>query len=149
MVSPQTPRDRFLKPAEAATLLGIEPKIVRRLVASGRLPAIQRGPSFIRVSEADVRRLREDLATHPFINLASEKPPSRRRFLSATVRATVWDKTNGACWYCRKAMHPLRDLTVDHVIPVCRGGTDDLDNLVPCCSSCNSKKSGRDGWVAA
>lgn len=31
-------------------------------------------------------------------------------------------------------------MTIDHVIPVVAGGTDDLANLVPACGLCNSAK---------
>lgn len=31
-------------------------------------------------------------------------------------------------------------LTIDHVIPRCRGGEDTWENLVVACSSCNTKK---------
>lgn len=34
--------------------------------------------------------------------------------------------------------------TVDHVIPVARGGTNDASNLVPACGPCNYSKGGRD-----
>jgi 5-methylcytosine-specific restriction endonuclease McrA len=30
--------------------------------------------------------------------------------------------------------------TVDHIIPVAKGGTDDLDNLVAACKRCNFSK---------
>ena len=59
------------------------------------------------------------------------------------VRAEVWDKTGGVCWYCGCQTNPFRDFTVDHMHPVARGGTDDIDNLVPACRSCNSAKGCR------
>lgn len=40
------------------------------------------------------------------------------------------------CAYCGT----LAKLTVDHVIPVSRGGKDEPSNVVPACSSCNSSK---------
>lgn len=43
----------------------------------------------------------------------------------------------GACFYCARV--PTR-LTRDHAMPLTRGGTDDIDNIVPACQSCNSSK---------
>jgi hypothetical protein len=67
----------------------------------------------------------------------------RRVALSRSTRAAVWDKTAGRCWYCDEEMHPFRTFTIDHERPVSRGGGDELDNLVPCCKSCNSRKRDR------
>jgi 5-methylcytosine-specific restriction endonuclease McrA len=41
-----------------------------------------------------------------------------------------------ACVYCGST----HDLTMDHVIPLCRGGAHTPDNIVPACRSCNSRK---------
>ena len=40
------------------------------------------------------------------------------------------------CFYCGIT----GDTTVDHVIPRCNGGTNDLGNKVPCCHKCNNLK---------
>ena len=32
------------------------------------------------------------------------------------------------------------NLTMDHVIPLARGGRSTKDNLVPCCKDCNTRK---------
>jgi 5-methylcytosine-specific restriction endonuclease McrA len=46
---------------------------------------------------------------------------------------------NYCCAYCYQRF-PVDQLTVDHMIPVSRGGTNTIDNLVPACRSCNSRK---------
>jgi 5-methylcytosine-specific restriction endonuclease McrA len=43
------------------------------------------------------------------------------------------------CVYCKKA----GAITIDHVIPICRGGRDEPANVVPACKRCNSSKNGR------
>lgn len=48
---------------------------------------------------------------------------------------------NGWCPYCGESG---KKLTVDHVIPYSKGGTNSIDNLIPCCGSCNSKKHTKD-----
>ena len=40
------------------------------------------------------------------------------------------------CHYCQRRTK----LTLDHVIPLSRGGTHTKENIVPACQSCNSKK---------
>lgn len=35
----------------------------------------------------------------------------------------------------------LANLTIDHKIPICRGGTDEIRNLQTLCSNCNENKS--------
>lgn len=43
----------------------------------------------------------------------------------------------GACIYCGST----EQVTMDHVVPISRGGTHGIGNLVPCCNSCNIKKN--------
>lgn len=57
----------------------------------------------------------------------------------AATKAEVLSAAS-ACHYCARDDAPL---TVDHVIPVSRGGSDDISNLVAACRSCNSKKNRR------
>jgi 5-methylcytosine-specific restriction endonuclease McrA len=43
------------------------------------------------------------------------------------------------CFYCGEA----KPLTIEHKVPLVRGGSDDIANIVPACGSCNSKKGRR------
>ena len=59
-----------------------------------------------------------------------------------SLRKTRWwqQKTSaGTCWYCGEKVG-FKNLTMDHIIPLSRGGRSTKDNLVPCCKNCNTKK---------
>lgn len=45
----------------------------------------------------------------------------------------------GICHYCQ-AKFPSSKLTMDHVVPIARGGTSTQGNLVPACETCNRNK---------
>jgi 5-methylcytosine-specific restriction protein A len=45
----------------------------------------------------------------------------------------------GVCYYCGRLFEP-RDLTMDHIVPLARGGKSTKENLVTCCKECNNKK---------
>ncbi len=59
-----------------------------------------------------------------------------------TLRKTRWwqQKTaSGICHYCQRKV-AIRELTMDHVVPLSRGGHSVKGNLVPCCKECNTAK---------
>jgi hypothetical protein len=60
--------------------------------------------------------------------------------VSKRLRYEVLRRDNHACRYCGVSA-PDVTLTVDHVIPVTLGGTDEPSNLVTACMPCNSGKS--------
>ena len=62
-----------------------------------------------------------------------------RDSISANVRGTVFARDGMRCRECGAA----ENLTIDHVIPVVRGGGDEIGNLQTLCRTCNSKKGVR------
>jgi len=54
----------------------------------------------------------------------------------------IWQKTRGRCVYCGDRLSPFdkRGYTYEHVEPQALGGGHEIDNLYPCCKSCNSSK---------
>ena len=64
------------------------------------------------------------------------------RAKARNLRKTRWwqQKTSsGTCYYCGEKVG-FANLTMDHIIPLSRGGRSAKDNLVPCCKECNNKK---------
>lgn len=55
------------------------------------------------------------------------------------VRWTVWERDDFSCRHCGARRH----LSIDHIVAVVKGGTNELDNLQTLCRSCNSKKGSR------
>lgn len=60
--------------------------------------------------------------------------------VSRRLRFEIFRRDGHACRYCG-AMAPDVKLTVDHVIPVALGGSDEPSNLVTACADCNAGKS--------
>jgi 5-methylcytosine-specific restriction endonuclease McrA len=46
---------------------------------------------------------------------------------------------SGRCAICGSTKNP----TIDHIVPISKGGTDGVDNLQVLCGSCNSRKGGK------
>ncbi|MBN2033947.1 MAG: HNH endonuclease [Deltaproteobacteria bacterium] len=68
--------------------------------------------------------------------LRREKEKARR------LRQTTWWMRKiqpGVCYYCHGEVG-RNGLTMDHVVPLSRGGKSTKGNIVPACKSCNNKK---------
>lgn len=79
----------------------------------------------------------------PFISNVSDEEIASERRKARELRSTQWWKNlkgRGQCYYCKAAFHPS-ELTMDHIVPVIRGGRSTKGNIVPCCKECNNRKS--------
>ena len=66
----------------------------------------------------------------------------REREKARELRKTDWWRAlvaKGVCHYCHRNVGAA-ELTLDHVVPVSRGGKSTRGNCVPCCRDCNAKK---------
>jgi len=64
----------------------------------------------------------------------------RRRSLPKGIRHEVHMRDNFKCTECGKG-NSEESLEVDHIIPISKGGTDELFNLRTLCKTCNREKS--------
>jgi 5-methylcytosine-specific restriction enzyme A len=68
----------------------------------------------------------------------------RQRAKSRELRGSPWWKrriSSGLCYYCRRQVG-AKALTMDHIVPLGRGGTSARGNVAPACKDCNTRKKG-------
>ncbi|MCF7790982.1 MAG: HNH endonuclease [Victivallales bacterium] len=73
--------------------------------------------------------------------------PSPEKIKKEKEKARQLKKTNwwqerlnkGLCHYCKNKFK-AEELTMDHIVPISRGGKSVKGNIVPCCKDCNNKK---------
>jgi len=81
-------------------------------------------------------------ARESFFSLVSEEEIRRERNRARDLRQSQWWKrrrASGICHYCGRKFPP-RELTMDHLVPLVRGGKSTKGNVVPACKECNTKK---------
>jgi len=72
----------------------------------------------------------------------------REKARARALRQTAWWRrriASGLCHYCRRAVG-AKALTLDHVVPLVRGGRSIRANMVPACKDCNTKKQSLLAW---
>lgn len=75
----------------------------------------------------------------PALHIKKEKEKARE------LRRSSWWKQQvgrGVCYYCEKKFAPS-ELTMEHKLPIARGGVTSKKNCVPSCKDCNSKKGAK------
>lgn len=63
-----------------------------------------------------------------------------RKKIDKETRNRVYEKYGGRCAYCGKEI-ALKNMQVDHLVPIYLGGKDDIGNYMPSCRSCNFRKA--------
>jgi 5-methylcytosine-specific restriction endonuclease McrA len=61
--------------------------------------------------------------------------------LSSSERARIVERAKGCCEYCLSQERYSPDpFSVEHIIPLSKGGANELDNLAFACQGCNNRK---------
>lgn len=88
------------------------------------------------------RREQAGKTIEPFIPASTDEEIRRERRKARDLRQSAWWKqkcARGRCYYCNAAVHPS-ELTMDHIVPLIRGGKSVKSNIVTACKTCNSQK---------
>jgi 5-methylcytosine-specific restriction endonuclease McrA len=78
----------------------------------------------------------------PFAYDLDEAQIKAERRKAREMRGSQWWKrqcAKGRCHYCGRST-PAQELTMDHIVPIARGGKSTKGNVVPACKTCNNKK---------
>jgi len=93
------------------------------------------------IASVDGKRVRAVSMSMPFPSIVRVsvyvRIPYKRIILS---RKNILRRDGHRCQYCGRGDLPL---TVDHVLPLSRGGDDTWENLVCACDGCNNRKGDR------
>ncbi len=114
--------------------------MIRHQVTLARVFALMRHPRAIIPPEADLFEVRStnqvflvpDRIIFNINRAFVPHPPMPTKRL-------IYDRDGGICAYCGKSI-PYTATTLDHVIPLSKGGDSSWENLVNCCHSCNQHK---------
>ena len=68
-----------------------------------------------------------------------ESVQTQRPYISAVLRWEVWERDDFTCQHCGVR----RFLSIDHIVPVSKGGATESSNLQTLCIPCNSRKGAR------
>ena len=78
----------------------------------------------------------------PFAYDLDDTDIRRERDKARELRRSQWWKrkvAKGECHYCGQKTAPA-DLTMDHIVPLARGGSSTKGNLAASCKDCNNRK---------
>ena len=86
--------------------------------------------------------MKPKLPLQPYAYDLGEEDLKRERRKARELRESQWWKrrlAKGVCQYCGRATPP-KELTMDHIVPVSRGGKSTKGNVVAACKACNTAK---------
>lgn len=85
---------------------------------------------------------RNKRSPEPFTILCDDAHIGRERQKARELRQSEWWKrrcAKGVCYYCNRHV-AANELTMDHIVPIGRGGKSTKGNVAPACKECNTKK---------
>ena len=74
--------------------------------------------------------------------IISEESIKKEKGKARRLRRSAWWMRKiqpGRCYYCNREVGSA-NLTMDHIVPLIRGGKSKKGNIAPACKECNNKK---------
>lgn len=75
-------------------------------------------------------------------------PDCRKQYVGSSTlwlrSYKIYERDDFRCAYCgRSSIEDSLTLSIDHIVPQCQGGSNEISNLITSCRVCNSSKNGR------
>ncbi|MEE9219351.1 MAG: HNH endonuclease [Acidobacteriota bacterium] len=149
----------------SAALLDTNVLVLNRLFQAVDVTSVRR--AFTMLYKGDVRAVQPDYTTYSFENWRDVPPGADEECVSTPcfsiriprvvqllyfdsmprhevrfTRKNIYYRDRNRCQYCGSKF-AIRDLNLDHVVPLSRGGHSVWSNVVCCCLECNTRKGNR------
>ena len=90
-----------------------------------------------------VQRVKRGIDLRRWVITNSARSEGGNTRLWRKIRQRILIRDGYACQYC--GVDELKELTIDHIVPLARNGTDDDSNLITACKRCNFSKGAKMG----
>lgn len=91
--------------------------------------------------QANLRACAVYRKNHPDRRLEIKRNRRAAKLSTGTITTAQWEQVKEAAGHRCVACHKALKLSMDHIIPLVKGGPHTIENIQPLCHSCNSRKN--------
>lgn len=119
---------------QAQNFYSVEKAIAQKNKAPSKLKSYY----FIDTHEFDVPE--PDKSVEPLEQIPQKTVKIKRKHFSEAERKELYNRADGYCQLCGRKI-TISNFTVDHIVPLGRGGNNDMSNVQAVCKVCNQFKA--------
>ena len=131
--------EKIMTVEEIADILKIQPQGVRHRIRN-ILPEKMSNGKKTKITKEEFETIKNYCSIKREPKFVKNK--KRNKIIENEIRRSVIKRDGKICQYC--GIYIEDAITIDHIIPFSKKGTDDLNNLLVCCKKCNSMKRDSD-----